>query len=195
MEPIKIMVLGMSGAGKTVYLASLHHKLNVQGNEGCYALTTSPSMRTRLSGVYESVRDPSREWPLGTRHVDLVDIPFDCVVDNQYGKFVVMKLLYLDYALGLDRQNQAAAGRTHRFTIDVVGQPFAPRPDVRSLDVDVSYDAGPSWRVAQVPRRRGAWQVTVHHPASAEYVSLRVRAEGAGGAAVTEETIRAYQLR
>jgi hypothetical protein len=103
--------------------------------------------------------------------------------------------MYLDYDLGLDRQNQAPAGRTHRFDVDVVGQPFASRPDVRSVEVDVSYDDGATWRQAQAQRRHGEWQVTVRHPATASYVSLRVVAEGAGGAAVTEEIIRAYQLR
>lgn len=97
--------------------------------------------------------------------------------------------MYLDYDLELDRNNQAPAGRTHRVEVDVVSQ-----PDVRSVDVDVSYDGGETWRQAQVQRWHGEWRVTVRHPATADYVSLRVEAEGAG-AAVTEEIIRAYELR
>jgi GTPase SAR1 family protein len=100
-EPIKIIVLGMSGAGKTVYLASLYQKLSVQSNDGCYSLATSASISTRLSRAYASVRDPLQEWPRGTRSVDYIDVPFDCVVNNQHGKFTVMRLLYLDYAGGV----------------------------------------------------------------------------------------------
>ena len=72
---------------------------------------------------------------------------------------------------------------------------ICPNCRTRSVDVDVSYDDGATWRQTQVERRHGEWQVTVQHPATAGYVSLRVEAEGAGGAAVTEEIIRAYQLR
>ena len=80
MEPIRIMVLGMSGAGKTVYLASLYQKLSVQ-REG-YALTTDASISARLNKAYNRVRDPALEWPSGTRSVDYVDVPFDCVINN-----------------------------------------------------------------------------------------------------------------
>jgi hypothetical protein len=125
------------------------------------------------------------------------DLPawYECAVNRGTRDCAFVPLMYVHYDLGLDRLNQAAAGRTHRFAIDVVGQPFASQPDVRSVDVDVSYDDGASWQRAQVQRQDGEWQVTVRHPASAGYVSLRVEAEGAGGAAVTEEIIRAYQLR
>jgi hypothetical protein len=99
MEPIRIMVLGMSGAGKTVYLASLYQRLSVQ-RDG-YALTTDAAISARLSKAYNSVRDPALEWPRGTRNVDYLDIPFDCVINNPHGKFTVMKLLYLDYAGGI----------------------------------------------------------------------------------------------
>jgi hypothetical protein len=104
-------------------------------------------------------------------------------------------MMYVDYDLGTDVHNSAPAGRTYRFDLRLVGQPCGPRPDVRSVDVDVSYDDGTTWRPTQTQRIGGRWQVTVDHPATATYVSLRVDAEGTGGAGVTGEIIRAYRLR
>jgi subtilisin family serine protease len=106
-----------------------------------------------------------------------------------------LPLVYLDYGLDLDLQNRAPAANTYLFYVRPVGQPFGPRPDVRTVDVDVSYDHGATWQTAAVRRAGDRWQVSVRHPANAEDVSLRVNAEAAGGSGVTEEIIGAYRLR
>jgi hypothetical protein len=108
-----------------------------------------------------------------------------------------LTLLFARYDLPLDALNRALAGRPYHFTVSVDGQPFAPQPQVREVSLDVSYDDGATWQPAQVSRvgKSGTYEVTVRHPGSAQFVSLRLRAEDDHGNGLTQEVTRAYRLR
>ncbi|GAB3871099.1 hypothetical protein ACFPIJ_57575 [Dactylosporangium cerinum] len=72
--------------------------------------------------------------------------------------------------------------------ITVETQPGSPRPVIRRLTVEVSYDDGATWTVAPVRQTRTGWTATLRHPASG-FVSLRTTT-----ATFTQTVIRAYQV-
>ncbi len=101
MKPIKVLPLGVSGAGKSVYLASLYDKLAMGSAEACFRLQASPTLSMRLSAIFAAIKDPSRPWPPGTRGGEFVDVDFDCVVDAKDASFCLTKLLYLEFPGGI----------------------------------------------------------------------------------------------
>ena len=112
MRPIKILPLGMSGSGKSVYLAALYEKLSQKRKDTCFSMQTSYQFGLELAQTYTSIKNPSEPWPPGTIGSDYNDYAFDCVVSNQGGEeFCLMKLLYLDFPGGLLRGD----GRDQRF--------------------------------------------------------------------------------
>ncbi|GAA3254302.1 hypothetical protein ACFO1B_51310 [Dactylosporangium siamense] len=72
--------------------------------------------------------------------------------------------------------------------IAVETQPGVPRPVIRRLTVEVSYDDGTTWSVAPVRQTRTGWTATLHPPARG-FVSLRTTT-----ATFTQTVIRAYPV-
>lgn len=102
MRNLNIVMLGGSGAGKTVYLASLFKKLAIQGNEAhnSFFLTVNEPDRRILNDIFASVVSPSKQWPPGTRSIK--DWQFKCCVRNENGKIYEACLFnYIDYAGGI----------------------------------------------------------------------------------------------
>lgn len=119
---------------------------------------------------------------------------YSCAVDrtDRGRDCAFVPLLFASYDLPQD----ARAGRPDRFGITVGGQPFAPRPSVRNVGVEVSYDDGATWRPAYTRNTgHGRYDVTVQHPRSAQFVSLRLHAIDAQGNGLSQEITRAYRLR
>jgi subtilisin family serine protease len=75
----------------------------------------------------------------------------------------------------------AQYGREHPRHVSVTG-------------VDVSYDDGATWTSAVVEPNAGSWDAHFEHPATGDYVSLRVSARDASGNSVQQTVIRAYGL-
>jgi subtilisin family serine protease len=92
----------------------------------------------------------------------------------------------------LDDRNAAPAGR--RFDIPLTVEHQATGR-ARVVTAEVSYDDGQTWQRATVRGGGDHRVVTVRHPRSAGFVSLRVHAAGAAGNSVTQTVIRAYALR
>jgi hypothetical protein len=101
MKPIKVLPLGVSGAGKSVYLASLYDKLAMGSAEACFRLQAPAPLSMRLSAIFAAIKDPSRPWPPGTRGGEFIDVNFDCMVDARDASFCITKLLYLEFPGGL----------------------------------------------------------------------------------------------
>lgn len=107
----RIIALGVSGAGKTVLLASMFHKLSFQAEGRAFHLETELEQRVTLSGTYSTVADPSRPWPRGTRTGETREFLFDCVgFDESGGKHRILQLGYLDYAGELLESEQEPGG-------------------------------------------------------------------------------------
>ncbi|MFH8463455.1 S8 family serine peptidase [Streptomyces sp. NPDC017991] len=67
---------------------------------------------------------------------------------------------------------------------------------VRRASLEVSYDAGKSWRTVQVSKAGAdTWEGTLTVPRGAAYVSLRASAGDDRGGSVTQEIIRAVGVR
>ncbi len=95
---VELVALGVSGSGKTVFLASLFHALHVPLGERPYFLATDAAARIALSGVLREVSDPARPWPAGTMVGETRSFGFDCLARNGVGWAPVLRINYLDYA-------------------------------------------------------------------------------------------------
>ncbi len=92
----------------------------------------------------------------------------------------------------LDDRNTVRAD-TVRIPVTVQRQSGAPVAALGALSVDVSFDDGRTWRPAEVAPDRQS--VTITHPRSARYVSLRAHATDTDGNGVTQTVLRAYRSR
>ncbi|MFS8096901.1 S8 family serine peptidase [Lentzea alba] len=104
-------------------------------------------------------------------------------------------LLALRFEPKLDEHNRAAAGRPLIVPVSVQrnGTP-GHVTDVRTPEIQVSYDDGVTWQPVKVFRVGGKWLVTLHHPVGAKSVSLKGKTGDAAGS-VEQTVIRAYELR
>jgi subtilisin family serine protease len=90
----------------------------------------------------------------------------------------------------VDDLGRAPAGRPYPLRLTVQRQPGSTAYPVTALRVEVSVDGGASWAPAPVL----AGIALVRNP-SAGAVSLRITARDSAGNAVTQEVIRAYEVR
>jgi hypothetical protein len=106
-----------------------------------------------------------------------------------------MPLLAVRVRGDVDELDRAPAGRLFLLTLRVDRQPGTPRAAITSLDLDVSFDDGASWKrvpVARLPHGDQALAL-VRHPAKPGFVSLRARATDDAGNSVRQVVVRAYQ--
>lgn len=91
-----VIVLGTSGAGKTVYLASMYNRLMVQDPAIGFYLATDRLDRRELVGRYESLQ--KHQWPAGTRYSEIREWNFTCQVPSSNAHpYSAMEFVYLDY--------------------------------------------------------------------------------------------------
>jgi WD40 repeat protein len=95
----RIITLGPSGAGKTVFLGSLFKQLSTQGKEGFFLEVSDARKIRELNKIYAEVVT-GEKWPSGTRNV--AEWTFDCCVKNAaLDQYKVCEFTYIDYAGGL----------------------------------------------------------------------------------------------
>ncbi|MET7397756.1 hypothetical protein ABZS66_30135 [Dactylosporangium sp. NPDC005572] len=95
---VEVVALGISGAGKTVFLAGLFHELHVPIDDRPYFLRTEAADRVRLSGVLRQVSDARQPWPAGTAVAQTRKYTFDCMARAMDEWVPVLRVRYLDYA-------------------------------------------------------------------------------------------------
>ncbi|MEV0093691.1 DNA/RNA helicase domain-containing protein [Streptomyces sp. NPDC050738] len=95
---VSVLVLGPSGAGKTVYLASMFKHLATQEPELGVLLTTSFPVRKELSALYAKVARPGPTWPSSTNTAEAREFIFDCKTRHNGTNHPVLRIRYLDYA-------------------------------------------------------------------------------------------------
>jgi hypothetical protein len=95
---VEVVALGISGSGKTVYLASLFHELHVPLDGRPYFLSADAEQRVSLSAVLREVSDAERPWPAGTMVGQTRRFTFDCLARVADGWVPVLRVGYLDYA-------------------------------------------------------------------------------------------------
>lgn len=94
----RVVALGVAGSGKTVFLASMFHRLHVTSPGGSYFLETAADQRVALSSLFQQVERTDLPWPRGTRVGETREFTFDCMAVRGGEKHKVLSLNYLDYA-------------------------------------------------------------------------------------------------
>ncbi|NET65305.1 MAG: hypothetical protein F6K63_13320 [Moorea sp. SIO1G6] len=99
MKNYNILTLGASGAGKTVFLASIFKQLSIQGREGFFLEVSKDQQEKELRKIYSEIIAEG-DWPQTTR--EITDWEFICCVNNpNLENFPVCKFTYIDYPGGL----------------------------------------------------------------------------------------------
>ncbi|NET77884.1 MULTISPECIES: hypothetical protein [Okeania] len=99
MKSYKILTLGASGAGKTVFLASMFKSLSIQGEYGFYLQVEDFNKRKLLNDIYTNLI--IQKWPPSTRRSEISKWKFTCCIKNpDLENFPICQFIYFDYAGG-----------------------------------------------------------------------------------------------
>ncbi|MGD1700472.1 hypothetical protein [Dapis sp. BLCC M229] len=99
MKNYNIIILGPSGAGKTVFVASLFRQLSTSTREGLFLEVPDHQQCIKLNEIYAQIiaKGP---WPYATR--ELTKNTFTCCVKNpSLENFPVCQFTYIDYGGGI----------------------------------------------------------------------------------------------
>ncbi|MDZ8082415.1 MAG: hypothetical protein RMX35_25545 [Nostoc sp. DcaGUA01] len=100
MKTYKIITLGASGAGKTVFLASMFKALSIQGDYTFFLEVEDQTKRKRLNATYTQVITGDN-WPQGTKYSDVSEWTFNCRVKvPTLETYTACQFTYFDYAGG-----------------------------------------------------------------------------------------------
>ena len=99
MKTYKILMLGSSGAGKTVFLASLFKHLMIQGESRFFVEVEDERKRKSLNDIYAKVVAPEG-WPPATQYREFSEWTFTCCVKVGISIYPACRFTYLDYAGG-----------------------------------------------------------------------------------------------
>ncbi|MCF2532480.1 hypothetical protein [Yinghuangia soli] len=105
---LRVIALGVPGAGKTTYLAALHHEVKSDPFPGVSVSLAQVAKAAELDRIHGQAADPGQGWPAATRTGQgLREFTFRLVVEatrvTWRGRMVgsrhpVLSLTYLDYA-------------------------------------------------------------------------------------------------
>lgn len=100
MKTYKIITLGASGSGKTVFLASMFKALSIQGDYTFFLEVEDQARRKRLNATYTQVITGD-SWPRGTKYSDVSEWTFNCRVKiPTLETYTACQFTYFDYAGG-----------------------------------------------------------------------------------------------
>jgi GTPase SAR1 family protein len=98
MKNFKIITLGASGAGKTVFLASMFKALSTQKNSSFKLDVEDPDKRKLLNSTYTQILTGDT-WPPGTKNIS--EWTFTCQIQTEdFDKYNACQFTYFDYAGG-----------------------------------------------------------------------------------------------
>jgi hypothetical protein len=102
MNNYNVIMLGSSGSGKTVFLASMFHELSTQGSRGFFLRSEGIDPPRRLTKIYQQVAGKG-EWPEGTKRNEVSEWKFTCYVQSKKDGsiFPACHYTFFDYAGGL----------------------------------------------------------------------------------------------
>lgn len=96
---LRVVALGLEGAGKTVLLAGMFHTLSALSPDRRFFLDVEWGQEQRLVDVYQSLCDTSAGWPMATRIGQFDDVVFGCMAHDRAGaERRLFEISYLDYA-------------------------------------------------------------------------------------------------
>ncbi|MDM3861615.1 MAG: hypothetical protein PT118_17660 [Aphanizomenon gracile PMC644.10] len=100
MKSYKIVALGASGAGKTVFLSSLYKELSTQGKYGFYVDVENRNQQKKLNQIYTQIITGTT-WPAGTKYSEFSEWKFTCRVKTEdLNDYPACDFTYYDYSGG-----------------------------------------------------------------------------------------------
>jgi len=108
-------------------------------------------------------------------------------------QYVTLPLSAVRFTPALAPDNSAKAGTT--LTVPITIEGAAASNGVAALSVDVSYDAGKTWKSTKVTTSNGKRSVTLNQPANAKSVSLRASLKDGQANTYSATIIQAYLLK
>lgn len=106
-----------------------------------------------------------------------------------YGEKAVLPMLMVDHDVNLDLENRTRSGE---LTLNPRHQAGAPQTPIKSLALQVSYDDGATWTDEALSKAMTGYVAKLRGKG---LVSLRIQAEDTEGNKLSEEVIRAHELR
>ncbi|NEO51759.1 MAG: hypothetical protein F6K54_00840 [Okeania sp. SIO3B5] len=98
MKSYKILTLGASGAGKTVFMASMFRSLSTQGEYGFYLEAEDFNQQRRLNQIYTELIAGGK-WPRANIAGNIDEWRFTCCIRNpNLENFPICEFIYFDYA-------------------------------------------------------------------------------------------------
>lgn len=95
----EVHALGPSGAGKTVFMASLYKRLNIKRAELPFYVKSDYSSGLHLNRTYNQLANPDETWPEPTRQI--MEWSFTACVPTPAGDFEPIQYTYVDYPGGV----------------------------------------------------------------------------------------------
>jgi hypothetical protein len=92
---LKVVTLGMQGAGKTLLLASMYRCMQTPADREFY-LKAPHDQVIELSRWFQDVASPDDVWPAGTRKSEMREFEFDLLTPDS--REPVLRIGYLEYA-------------------------------------------------------------------------------------------------
>lgn len=109
-DTFHVVAIGLSGSGKTMYLAALHHLVGAEPIAPGISITTGARERSWLKAIYNQATDPKAPWPMQTQAgAAMRETTFKCAVSwtgpkswwssaPQLRVFKPMNVTFIDYA-------------------------------------------------------------------------------------------------
>lgn len=125
---------------------------------------------------------------LSTRRTTVLEFPSEHTAGSESPS-----LTAVGFAPKLTIDNTAKKHQTIHVPLTFTQQ--GPASEVKTLEVDFSYDDGATWQTAPVTRHGAEWSARVKNPGERGYVSLRGHVVNQAGNTVTSTVIRAYEIK
>lgn len=100
MNNYKVIVLGASGSGKTVFLASMYRQLSIQRKDSPFFLDIDPEQQRILVQKYREIASTNTGWPAATKRDEISEWLFTCCVQSPMDGSIypALQFTYYDYA-------------------------------------------------------------------------------------------------
>ncbi|MEU1051893.1 S8 family serine peptidase [Streptomyces sp. NPDC005876] len=142
--------------------------------------------------VTETAQDPAR-WALGS--TARAEWTFRSAA-TPGDRWTYLPLINLSFDVDTDLAGRVRGGR--KLTVGLGARYVAGAPGTGTLGggkLDVSYDAGKTWKPVRLTGAGASWRGTLDVPRGADHLSLRASARDDRGGSVTQRIIRAVAVR
>lgn len=161
-------------------------RLMASGEAGVSA--TVPAAKNTYRLLHKATRTATAAFPYST--TTRTEWSFTSATPRADDGSAQLPLVQMDYALPTSDNGKASAHAALQVTPALLTDD--PHAALRTLSVELSYDDGATWSTARLDGRgQGGVSVRLHAPASARYLTLRVRAGDGRGDSVTQTVVRA----